>query len=796
MQHLKTFLKDSYNLHRDPQLFQQTEKNKKVNISDPNSIIGNLMRKYQLALSEFFDDGESNRPLQAIKNYLYQNAVLKIEDIPQKYWDLQAKILRERGEGYRLEEGSKFPEHEKIPHAQTLISDQQQTLDRWLEYLASNDAPYPIELKYWVMRSIVALQTFDKEKMKFPKRSKGTTSNFPELNHEALAYVLNAKQAELEKKPLQNFGLTDSDFQTFCEKKKFADRYALALSASVKDNAEDLINIKGEWKVYPQGSQADELVASLEWKGTGRCTAGYETARKQLQDGDFYVYYSEEQGKNTKPRLAIRMEGNHIAEVRGIAEDQNLDSFIAPVLEKKLKTFGKEWVNYQEKLENMKTLTLLEAKIHNHEPLSDQELRFLYFKKVIEGFGYMKDPRVEEFQNTPHVLNQLSDYFVRHPYRKGNLRFTTLSSLPENFIFPKVIWGNLMLWRMTSLPQNFQFPDKIGGDIELSSLKELPEYFQFPQIIKGDLNLSSLRRIPETCKLSKQIWGSLYLNNLKSLSEKFILPHSIWGNFNLSTIKSLPENIVFPKTIGGWLNLLDLEVFPEHYSLPESIWEDFILSTIKSLPDNIVFPKTIGGTLHLSNLEVFPEHYSLPESIWKLYFGELTKLPQDFKIPNNLKAFYAKRLTEIPSDFRFPEHCSEAIDLQSLEYLPQGFQFPKVVKRLNLAGLKILPEGCLLPQMIANEDKWFLKTKLQAMILRIFPKKRKPLLPAWIGTWWDCRLGLNNLTILPKDITLPRFIDGRISLRNLTTISQTHYQQLTKACACDIDWNKNLEIKE
>lgn len=229
---MKKFLKENYNLHRDPALLDQAKKQKKLNTSDPDSIIGNLMRKYELALSKNFDDEAKNRPLQVIKNYLYEQVLLKPEHIPESYREFLAKNARERGEGAHLENG-KFPRSLRSAQAEVLINDQKETLNAWLDYLSRPDANYPIELKYRVIKSLITLQAFDKEKGKFPKRTKTTTANFPDLNQEALAYVINAKDVEIRKQPLHNFGLSEEDFELFCQKKNFADRYALALTATL-----------------------------------------------------------------------------------------------------------------------------------------------------------------------------------------------------------------------------------------------------------------------------------------------------------------------------------------------------------------------------------------------------------------------------------------------------------------------------------------------------------------------------------------------------------------------------------
>ena len=59
-----------------------------------------------------------------------------------------------------------------------------------------------------------------------------------------------------------------------------------------------------------------------------------------IEGGDFYVYYTkDEKSEYTNPRIAIRTENGKLAEVRGIAENQNLESNMEKVVEEKLKEF-------------------------------------------------------------------------------------------------------------------------------------------------------------------------------------------------------------------------------------------------------------------------------------------------------------------------------------------------------------------------------------------------------------------------------------------------------------------------
>ena len=75
---------------------------------------------------------------------------------------------------------------------------------------------------------------------------------------------------------------------------------------------------EGIWVKYEQGSNYKKLRQSLQGKNTGWCTAGEETCKIQIKNGDFYVYYTkDEKGEYTEPRITIRMEGtNTIGEVR------------------------------------------------------------------------------------------------------------------------------------------------------------------------------------------------------------------------------------------------------------------------------------------------------------------------------------------------------------------------------------------------------------------------------------------------------------------------------------------------
>ncbi len=128
-----------------------------------------------------------------------------------------------------------------------------------------------------------------KEKKAYPQRSKGTTKPFPDLNREALAYVLDAVEKKYQD---QRKDENDPEFEKLLQGENFPKLYAWAIEKVTPANPEQLIATKGSWVKYNQGSDHMPLVQSLQGHGTGWCTAGESTAEIQLKGGDFYVYYS------------------------------------------------------------------------------------------------------------------------------------------------------------------------------------------------------------------------------------------------------------------------------------------------------------------------------------------------------------------------------------------------------------------------------------------------------------------------------------------------------------------------
>ena len=397
-------LKNKYNLHKTPEVENAAKRTRmrtgeKVP-QDPSARIQNYLDRLshiinppQLQGRPSFDRKERN--LEMLTHGLYDKFVVRPDEISEGFWENQKRIIRERGQGADLAQVDL--EKLKKQNTEAIIADQKSSIDKWVNYLSSPDAPYPDSLKYFVMRSVLYMGEYDKEKKMYPQRSKGTTKPFPDLNREALAYVLDAVEKKYKgQKTDQN----DPEFEKLLQGENFARLYAWAIEKVTPASQEELSANKGEWVKYKQGSNHMPLVRSLQGHGTGWCTAGESTAQIQLRGGDFYVYYSFDQdGKPTVPRAAIRMEGQKIAEVRGVAKEQNLDSGAVSVVDEKLEEFP-DGSSYKKRVLDMRRLTDIENIVKENQKLSAKDLIFLYeIDSQIEGFGFDKDPRIVELRS-------------------------------------------------------------------------------------------------------------------------------------------------------------------------------------------------------------------------------------------------------------------------------------------------------------------------------------------------------------------------------------------------------------
>lgn len=397
------FLNEVFNLNKSPGIDAAARRAEVLSGEKVPQKVESRVQNY-LDRLQFLLNNENpqkrERARSLIRQRLHDEYIVTPDQIVDYRLRTDQRIARQQGHGnIEITPDIRDRAYEELEGViEETIGQQTDSLDAWMDYLLSEDVTYPDWLKYFAFRNILSLTAYDHQKGEFPKRSTGsvdwtTLREFPELNREALAYILD----EIENKYQ---GVTrKEDIRKLLQGENFAKMYAKAYEQATPANTERLAITEGHWVKFDQGSDPQQLVDSIQGHGTGWCTAGESTARSQLQGGDFYVYYSlDEQNQPTIPRVAIRMDGDSIGEVRGIADNQNLDPYVGGIVQEKLAQFpdGKA---YEKKTSDMRWLTTIENRMNAGRNLTKDELIFLYeINGIIEGFGYQRDPRIAELR--------------------------------------------------------------------------------------------------------------------------------------------------------------------------------------------------------------------------------------------------------------------------------------------------------------------------------------------------------------------------------------------------------------
>ena len=480
-------------LQKSPEVDKAVEKKERLEDMDLPNDPNERIEAYMERLQNIFlnpDEEKRERNIQILRPAIYDRYIIKPEQVPESYFELQKQVARERG--VAVEE---IPQDIRDQMIETLIKDQKHSLDQWIDYLTSDDAMYPTWFKYFVIRNVLKLSQFDKSLGKFKSRTDTTVAPYPDIYREPLAKICDIYEKAIKEGKPQN----DPEFS-----KSFPKLYAELITESLAAKIESNEEIRGEWIKYEQDNMqdAERLFESLDGKGTGWCTAGHSTAEMQIKSGDFYVYYTyDSNNEPTQPRMAIRMDGtDKIGEVRGILEHQSMEPVMTPILEEKLKEFGPEADRYRKKVEDMRRMTEIENKVK-----SDQEIN-----EPIEGFGYEKDPRIEEIRNQrnsradyaavfdcredqivvgePNLINNDTkvynfggeniDYTVLPKLRSDMKIYAELPDKPIEFIKPRSLNYEELSKERSGRQTRILNPDMMGIDLEKAKVF-VPDLSQF-----------------------------------------------------------------------------------------------------------------------------------------------------------------------------------------------------------------------------------------------------------------------------------------------------------------------------
>lgn len=574
-----------------------------------------------------------------LKGFYYDLYVIKPEDIPESYFQNQVKLARERGYG-----NIRLTNEDRKRMTDQVIEDQKHSLDKWIEYFLYDEESKSYEMweKYWVFQGLQNLGKYDKKTYKFSKRDKTTVYPFPPVEREFIFTTLHLMEDYIKDKK------GDEEIKSALGSGNFKMLYEYVIKQSMLKDKLQSNTTSGKWVKYEQGSDYNILRDSLQGYYTGWCTAAGENfAKSQLANGDFYVYYSfDNNGEAKIPRIAIRMDGkNKIGEIRGIADRQNMEPEMMPILEEKLKEFP-DRDKYLKKEHDMKLLTLIDKKVNNNIELTLSELKFLYeINSKIEGFGYERDPRIDEIKNKRNIKQDYALIFdvkgeevalSQEEWKQNPNKFKILDSdlylrhlvKPNGLVLPHHISGSLFLDGLYNA-ERLILPKSIGNTLSLEGLSTV-EGVVLPQKI-GNLDLSGIIS-PKGLILPRHIDGSLYLDNLTSV-EGLVLPQCVGGNLNLHGLTSA-KDLVLPQSVGGDLNLGNL-TSADGLVLPQSIGGNLNLSSLHNA-EGLVLPQSVGGSLNLSGLTsanglVLPYDFNLNKLICPSYIkNEILQNPDKY----------------------------------------------------------------------------------------------------------------------------------------------------------------------
>ena len=730
--------------------------------------------------------------VDTLKRLYYDKYVIKPENIPDGYFKSLEKRYLDEGHGHHnlINPDNETDKRLKEQHINVIIREQKDSLDSWLNYFLSKDSDYlPMWAKVWAFQGMLGIGNLNKEKDGYGRRSNTAVNPFVSLDSEILS-----KCVELVKETFNNKEVNDKEIEKLIVSGSFAKLYGklLANKKQLKVSSNEGIWIKYNYESEEQANkkikegQVPEylkLYNSLQGYNTGWCTAGSkETAKNQIcgggsyQGGDFYVYYTKNKDNEYKiPRIAIRMNGEDIGEIRGVAEGQNIESNMDSVLEEKLKEFP-DGALYQKKVHDMKMLTQIYDNYQNRE-LTKDELIFLYeLNHKISGFGYETDPRIKEIRNKRNQKKDISTalncdeseigltekdlYKNQLVYYSGNIYDSMYNEIKKrNLELPKYLDGILCL-NEKNTPKELMLPQKINGDyICLNSLTSA-EGLIFPEEFSGTIALRGLTSA-EGLILPKDFTGDLILNNLTS-AKGLILPPSINYSIYLNGLQSI-EGLNLPQSIDGSLDLSGLTT-ANGLTLPKAITGSLALDKLTSAK-GLKLPQNIGGSLYLKNLTsadglILPEKIGGDLHLSRLASAEGLVIPQNIKGSLYLNSLKTAKGLILPEKIDYELDLSGLISAEGLK-LPENFNGDLVLSSLTSAkGLK-LPQnigGYLDLNRLIYADELVLPKHIgRDLLLNGLIYAEGLVLPQSIGGFLD----LGQLLTL-KGVTLPNSVGGMI----------------------------------
>lgn len=568
-------------------------------------------------------------------------------------------------------------DEKNIPYgadATQIIGAQRESLKRWIDYLSTKDAMYPIWAKYWAFMGMLKMGSYDEAKGVYLTRNKKTVAPFVEPNPELIAKCIDVIQ-----KIVKGEEIPDETEEVINKNDSFSKIYTIfekQLKKNIVGNISD--STEGIWIKYNQGNMDDakKLCDSLQNKNTGWCTATQGMAQRQVSDGDFYVYYTKDQdGGFTIPRIALRMNGQtQIGEIRGILEGQNLEESMTGILESKLKSMkflSDLDINLSMKnIDKMKKISYIYKKAENKEELTSEEIQFIYSRETVT-FGWDTDPRIIkiiEKRDAVSDFRKLQDDKTRKEFIEG-LPFKSITNIDflleaikyspsafdktDRILRDKILTNKKLFMQVVYLaPQIITFCSKRFRDshpgLLIGCVKKNEFLFEY---LSSELMLSHPEVVVDAC--------SKHPYNIKSLPHNYLETHS-------DIVKKL---LALDICI---MNYLPKNVIIEH--------ADFIMTLLSKNSSYITFP------FSSLPLETIINHPNEVKKIAKKNWHALADIPIEFQLqhPNIMMDLLLHSMGYYRLQYVSKEFAIKYPTIMAMAFLKiPNFLFDSISKRIT-----------------------------------------------------------------------------------------------------------------
>ena len=552
---------------------------------------------------------------------------------------------------------------------------QVETANQWESYLGQSD--YPASFKYLILDAVLT-NNYDLKTDRYQKRTAKTIRNFTPFDAGTLAELYMSESNEL----LKDYVRIQAD--------NSANIVESAAFSSTKDGK--WIKFDGgdgvsQQELQDNANKLSQLVQNTYW-----CTK--TNALSQLRDGDFYVYVTENKQGDFDPRIAVRMDGDKVGEVRGNASSkQDLEADMLPVADTFLREkipndSGKKWLDSIAYNTKVKDLT---EKI---------DTKVLDMNDVMDYIDIIKDKdkfSVDYGENG--LVQTLKNKFRNAKFSFGvadsqiDIKDDTLLLLAPNDMYTFMFRDNEQTKNVQVIIGNVNVYDNFDGgkvkaitgsvEFEDSSVKEIKSI----ESIGGNV----LFRNSEIKYLGslKSIGGNVsfrnseikYLGSLKSIGGKAV--------FRDSEVRSL-ENLEY---IGGNADFYNSSI-QDLGSLKEIGGNaDFVFSSIESLDSlkkiggdanfedsgvkDLGELTEVGGTIYVNGSNIrslgkLKKARNLSSnSTSKLNdLGELTEIVSNLNLDNNYSLKSLGKLKSIGGNLNISESSIEDLgDLESIGWI-------------------------------------------------------------------------------------------------------------------------------